>query len=415
MTNKTPIIRLAVAIMAFYSAPLFAQAPGGPLWTPVRWAEPVSGVGAGCTDPGCGTRAANCTVGCGCPVCTRRSTWTSADFLLGWGKGRGLPALVTTSPQGTAQANAGVLGLPTTTILFGNGDVAEGAQGGVRMDFGVWLDEFDSIGVGATVWGFAGDKATYANSSTGNPILARPFFNVTTASQDAFLVAFPGVTTGSINVRATNEILGTDAYFRTNAWNGRGYSIDVFGGYEFMRFDDDLRIQTSSTIIGGGGLPIGSTIDLFDSFDAHNEFHGGVFGIVSDFRYQSWTLSVLAKVGIGNMNQRVSITGRTVTDTGGGPVTTNSGLLTQTSNIGQYSQSKIAYIPEIGLNLGYAVTDYLDLNVGYRFTWWSSVVFSGDAVDLSVDQTQVVARPAYVIRDGEYYLHSLSVGATVRW
>lgn len=402
--------RLLCVLAACSASPLYAQIGAAPRWTPVSWAAPV-----GYTHAGCDARGGPCARGCDCPRCRRWTTWTSADFLLGWGKGRGVPALVTTSPNGTAQAIAGELGQPTTSILFGNGKIGDGAQGGVRLDFGVWLDDVESIGLGATVWGFAGDTVNYANSSTGNPIIARPFFNVDFASQDAFLVAFPGVSTGSINVRATNDILGTDAYLRANAWFGQGYTVDVFGGYEFMRLDDDLRISSSSTVIGGGGLPVGSTIDIFDSFDAHNEFHGGVFGIVGDFHRGCWTLSLLAKVGIGNMNQRVSITGRTVTDTGGGPAVTNEGLLTRSSNIGQYSRSELAVIPEIGVTLGYAVTDYFDVTVGYRFTWWSDVVLSGDAVNLNVSPSQVTAQPTFTFRSAEYYLHSLSVGGTVRW
>ena len=332
------------------------------------------------------------------------------------GRGRFVPALVTTSPDGTAQANAGVLGLPTTSIQFGNTDIGEGTQGGVRLDFGMWLNGDESLGVGATVWGFAGDQVAFSRSSNGSPIIARPFFNVNTSAQDAFLVAFTGVSTGSIDVRATNDILGTDAYLRTNAWVGRGWSLDLIGGYEFMRVDDDVRITSASTITGaGGGLPIGSTIDVVDFFDSRNEFHGGMVGFLAEAHYRCWRLSVLAKLAVGDMRQQIAISGRTVTDTGGGPVTSGNGILAWPSNIGTYTQNKIVYIPEVGVNLSDAVTDYLELTVGYRFTWWSSVAFAGDHIDLNVDPTQTVSSPAFTWQDTEYYLHSMSIGANVRW
>ncbi len=415
--------RCAIALIAATVASrALAQSPPSLQWSPITAVSTqgaLAGVEAYAANAGqacCDQRGCeHYYQGCACPACRRWIAWVSADFLLGWGKGRRVPALVTTSPPGTPQADAGVLGRPATTILFGNGDIGDGSQGGARLDFGTWFDDFESLGAGATVWGFAGDIVGYGNSSDGSTIIARPFFAVDTATQDAFLVAYPGVSRGSISIRATNDILGTDAYLRTNVWVGRGFSVDAFGGYEFMRIDDDLSIQSSSTILGGGGFPVGTTLDILDNFDARNEFHGGVIGVVGDFHYRRLTVSLLAKLAVGNMNQRVTISGRTVVDTGGGPVTSNNGLLTQASNIGTYSRNKTAYIPEFGVTAAYSVNDYLALNVGYRFTWWSNVALATDAVNLNVDQTQVTPNPSFQFRNAEYYMHALSVGATVRW
>ena len=410
--------RLAAIILMLPLSWAVAENGASAMWTPVTMAassawtgNEYAGLGACCQSKACGHYYS----GCACPACRRWVTWVSADFLMGWGRGRAVPALVTTSPPGTPQAVAGVLGQPTTTILFGNEDIGDGFQGGARLDFGMWFDDYESIGVGATVWGFAGDRVGYANSSDGSTIIARPFYDVTTSAQNAFLVAYPGNASGSLTARATNDILGTDAYLRTNVWIGRGFSVDVIGGYEFMRVDDDLRIESSSTVLGGGIYPVGTTIDVFDSFDARNEFHGGVVGIISDFHYRSFTVTLLAKLGVGNMNQRVTIAGQTVVDTGGGPAVTNNGFLTQPSNIGTYSRNKLVYIPELGVNLAYNVNEYLAINVGYRFTWWSSVALSTDAIDVNIDITQLTPQPSFQFRDAEYYIHSLSVGATVRW
>src|SRR5437868_8563481 len=42
--------------------------------------------------------------------------WFSADYLSGWVQPARLPPLVTTSPAGTPLAQAGVLGLPATSV-----------------------------------------------------------------------------------------------------------------------------------------------------------------------------------------------------------------------------------------------------------------------------------------------------------
>ena len=67
--------------------------------------------------------------------------WGSAEYLLGWTRGQLLPPLVTTSPAGTPVGTVGVLGQPTTTILYGNTHVnTEGRDGG-RFELGYWLND----------------------------------------------------------------------------------------------------------------------------------------------------------------------------------------------------------------------------------------------------------------------------------
>src|SRR5262245_8106792 len=54
--------------------------------------------------------------------------WASAEYLLWWTKGDRLPPLLTTSPVGTPLANAGVLGRPGTSVLFGDERVNDDAR-----------------------------------------------------------------------------------------------------------------------------------------------------------------------------------------------------------------------------------------------------------------------------------------------
>lgn len=70
--------------------------------------------------PSCGV--AGCDMGCVIP-CDR---WVSFEYLLWWRKGQNFPALITTSPTGTAQADAGVL--LSATVLFGNETTGEADQ-----------------------------------------------------------------------------------------------------------------------------------------------------------------------------------------------------------------------------------------------------------------------------------------------
>ena len=116
---------------------------------------------------------------CGMPVCSPPGRiWLRADYLMWWTSGMNLPPLVTTSPAGTEIGQAGVLGQPGTTILFGGNTVDTDGRSGVRTTIGMWLDachvwnlEFDYLTLGSR-------GSSFDQTSTGDPILARPFFNL---------------------------------------------------------------------------------------------------------------------------------------------------------------------------------------------------------------------------------------------
>jgi len=221
---------------------------------------------------------------CRCPRCHPRHLWASFDALLWWGKGRTMPTVATTSPVGTPQATAGVL--PGAGILFGNGVVGTRMGAGARADFGIWLDDWETLGLGARVWGLDGDRLSLqAVSPAGTPILARPFFNVVQGQEDAFLVSYPGIINGNLSVSTDSSVIGTEAYLRTNMLSGCDYDLDLMGGYHFVRLDDELSITSNSVSVDpAGAVAIGTTIDVLDVFDARNEFHGGEVGFIGEFR-----------------------------------------------------------------------------------------------------------------------------------
>src|SRR5262249_13779926 len=93
--------------------------------------------------------------GSDCPTCPAGGaargpaggTWAEAEYLLWWMRGASLPPLVTTSPPGTPQSQAGVLGAPGTRVLFGGSDVNDEARSGGRFRLGTWLDDCQRFGL----------------------------------------------------------------------------------------------------------------------------------------------------------------------------------------------------------------------------------------------------------------------------
>ena len=103
--------------------------------------------------------------------------------------------------------------LPGAAVLFGNGSVGNQMAGGARTDFGFWVDECESLGMGAKVWGVDGDRTSFSvESPDGNPYLARPFYNILLDAEDALIVASPGLLAANMNVSTSSSMLGAEAY-----------------------------------------------------------------------------------------------------------------------------------------------------------------------------------------------------------
>ncbi len=322
--------------------------------------------------------------------------WIRGEYLLWTVDGFSTPALVTTSTPGTARDVAGLLGQPTTTVLFGNADLTDQIRPGGRINVGTWFDSCAASGVEATFWALA-DRNTFASfDSTAFPILARPFFNVEPGfeGQDAELAAFPGELEGNISVAAQTRMHGAEILYR-HALSRLPHRVDYLVGYRYTQLDDDLLITDfKRTLTGGGGLAVGTTLSEFDRFQTENQFHGAELGVVTELRHCNWTLELLTKVAVGNTHSRVAIDGSTTVTVPvpGGPadvVTTPSGLLAQQTNIGIYEQNNFSMIPELTLTAGYNVTHNLRAMIGYTFIYWSRVARAGDQIDTDLNLSQL--------------------------
>jgi hypothetical protein len=362
-----------------------------------KWAGPPTSYDDAGQSAACGNRAGArraCESALGCEEDCGRAydcldsggpLWFRGEFLMWWTKSADLPPLVTTSPAGTPQAQAGVLGQTGTSVLFGGEEVDLGVRPGARFTVGYWLSPCEDSGIEATYL-FLGNKALNFNrtSANGVPILARPFFNVETGLQDALLVAFPNVAIDShINVGLSNELQSLDLLSREAIFRQSGQRVDFLFGYRYSRFAERLAIDQAFTAGPGSQvLAEGTVVQASDVFGASNEFHGIELGIAAQTQYCRWSLEGLAKIALGGTRSRVAIDGATtITVPGETPVTTQGGLLAQPTNIGRFSQSTFSAIPELGLTLGCNITNRTKATFGYSLLYWSQVARPGDQID----------------------------------
>ena len=343
---------------------------------------------------GSGTTWNDCALGCTYDngACSPNGrVWFRAEYLLWWTKSTEVPTLVTTSPDGTPQPQAGVLGQTGTDVLFSNGAVNPGLRSGGRFNLGYWFcPRCQENGIEASSLFLANRVVGFDVASGGSPILAQPFFNTQTGLQDSLVVAYPGVNTGSVNVTVASALLSSDLVWRHAMVREECYRLDFLAGYRYARFNEDLVSTTSTTSYGdtSGLVPTGTMINATDRFTARNDFNGGELGVATQTDSGRWTLNLLAKAAIGNTRSRVN--GTTVTAVPQQAIVTNTGgLYALPTNIGDYTQNHISVIPELGATLDFRLTGRLKLSFGYTFLYWSRVARPGNLIDPNINPTQL--------------------------
>lgn len=359
-------------------------------------------------------------VGTACPPLVasepREYAWFEAEYLLWWSQGHYVPALVTT---GTV-ASLGVLDSFDTEILYGAQGLNGGSKSGVRLDLGWWLAPEWALEANA-LW-LADRTSTYDVSSTGDPLLARPFMNVVTGAEDSHVVALPGTVTGSLAISSTTRFKGAELLVRRTIHSRSDCRLDaadqyaarwdVLLGYRFNQLDDDLLIQESIELAGP------TTIGLYDSFDSNNDFHGVDMGLNASFQRNRWSLELLAKMALGNTRSRVWIDGATVTTSGGVVDNDPGGMLALTTNMGSYTQNNMAVIPELGVTLGFDITKRFRATFGYTFIYWSNVARAGEQIDRNLNPTYFAnngpaagaVQPEFVFVTSDYWTQGMNFG-----
>ena len=152
---------------------------------------------------------------------------------------------------------------------------------------------------------------------------------------------------------------------------------------------------------------------MLDQFDTRNVFHGGLLGLISEAEGTCWSLTLLAKVGLGSSQETVRVDGTTViTDISGGSNTISGGLLTKDSNMGTHTQDEFTVVPEFNVRYIQHITECVDISLGYTYIYWSKVVQPGDQIDLNIDTRAGASQPAMNMVSDDYWMQSLDFGIT---
>ena len=321
---------------------------------------------------------------------------------------------------------------------------------GYRIRFGGFFGPQRRWGYEAEYFSLGDNTELFTASSdgNGNPILARPFFNVNPLDQsgnlgfpgeeDAELVAYPGLLAGTVAVDSFSKLQSAAGRLKFNlccncgnacgdGCRACGYPrssrLDLLMGYRYYSLDEGLTITTEELTSIDAINP--GTFDIRDTFETRNSFNGGEIGMTWEGTHNRWTLELLMNVAIGATTQEVSISGETTLAPLVAPAETyEGGLLAQRSNIGNYDRSVFTMIPQLNTNLGYYLTPRLRALVGYSLVYWGSVVRPGDQIDLDVNPALLPPEldpflgplhPAFAFHETNCWAQGINVGLDYRW
>ncbi len=360
-----------------------------------HWYDPTCGGGANCS---------SCAPG-GCNKCP---CYLRGEYLMWWLSGDPLPPLVTTSPSGTPPAEAGVLGQPNTSVLFGDSGANTSGRSGARITLGMWLNS--SARFEAEWFVLGGSQTSFNQSSAGDPILAAPFFNLATSAADAYLLAYPGTSEGSISIRDVSFFNGAGAHVMRDfhAYRTANGGFNRFGGlygFRYLGLYEKLTIASTTTAGGGAGT--------FDAFRTTNNFIGGNFGLYAEHYGRRWTLGTIGRLGFGSTVEHATISG----DSCPNSVSYPAGLYAYPSSIGSYGHQAFSVVPQLELKIGYNLSPRWRLVGGYDLIYWSRVARPGQQINTALNPSELSGGTTqqFTLNDGNLLIQGFNGGVELRY
>ncbi len=427
---------------------------GGPVTSgPVTSTPPGESLpGMPATEDGC--FACDGTCGCCdpcCPDCCDKHGcrfYGSAEYLLWALRDQRFPALVTTGARNNPQTG-GFLNDPSTRVLFGGlGEAVHSNEfSGGRFTLGWWCDPCETKGLEFSFF-FLGQKSIHFGATGGSggqfPVLGRPFFDLSQGIEFAEFTALSNLVNGRVDVTSNSRLWGAEVNGRCrwccqdcccDCLDGCAlhFRMDLLYGFRYADLTEQLRINEATVVTNAlvpppppplVNDPVGTQAFISDRFGTRNNFYGGQVGTDINFTIGQWSFDFLGKVALGDTHQVVDIEGNTTKVLPGGVMqTAQGGLLALPSNSGRFTRDRFAVLPELGVKIGYHVTDNLLLTAGYTWMYWSSVVRPGDQIDRVLDARAIPsffqnlnplvamgARPVVPFRSTDFWAQGVSFG-----
>ena len=381
--------------------------------------------------------------------------WIRGEWLYMQIKNQPLPVPLVTQ---SGAESFGIIGNPSTQVIFGGNDVYMHHFTGGRLTAGLTICCEPNFGIEASA--FTTEKETVhfsaASDCNGNPVLARPFFDVCNGVENAIAISFPGAFAGSVTATVASQFWGGDFSFTLGTMRNTWWSATLLAGFKYLEFDEQIQISQFSAVLPGGlaevdGFPVlaPTGIAIVDQFDTRNQFYGGLIGGRLEAHYGRLTFEVTEKFGIGATHQVVGIQGSTtavnppvttpgsvlsntfpslfppVITVGNGMFSFPGGVLATETNSGQHVTTKFSLASDTNVSLRLKLTKSISIIGGYNFIWLKDVVRPGNEIDRNVNQATIPSspafstfvvfprQPAFSFREGNIWAHGTNLGLQI--
>lgn len=371
---------------------------------------------------------ANCGDSSGCG--STRGFYGSLDYLLFNFRDGPAPALIQTVP--TPQVFSQPLPPGAALTMYGDG-IRQHAFNGVRAEVGYWFN--NNWAAEVNFFQFEAKNKQFFIASDGEPSIGRHYQDVSNSSNtNTYLIfaqpADPNVanstrTSGFIDASSPMQLWGVELNAKTPGYAVFSERCDYLVGFRYLDLRDGIFISDATTFYDNLGMPT-TTIFGTDRFYATNQFYGVQVGFNSLAELGGgFTFDMTGKLAMGGVQQKVAISGVTIRDDAGVITTTVGHVLTQPSNLGEYSRTRFAFVPELLLKLGYQFGGHFNVSIGYDIMAITSVVRPGAAMDEGVNPNlspilipngnNTDRRPNFNFNGTDFWAQGLTLGFAVNY
>jgi hypothetical protein len=357
-----------------------------------------------------------------------RGFYGSLEYLLFDFRDGPAPALIQHVPNNQVFLNP----LPQNAAITMYGDgIRHHAFDGFRIEAGYWVN--DTWAGEVSFFQFETKNKRFEIASDGDPSIGRYYKDLTNKSNpNTYLIFAEPVdpnnpqstrTSGFINASSPLRLWGAEANVKTPGYAVFSERCDYLVGFRYIDLRDGIFISDGTTFHDGSGLSIFGE----DRFYATNQFYGAQVGFNSEGVLGcGFTFGVTGKMAIGGVQQQIDINGVT-TETVNGVVTKTfpGHVLTQPSNIGTYSRTRFAFVPELILKLGYQFGDHVNVSLGYDIFSITSVVRPGGVIDEGINPNNSpvlipngkldAQRPSFNFHGTDFWAQGITLGIAVNY
>jgi Putative beta barrel porin-7 (BBP7) len=409
--------------------------------------------------------------------------WFDAEYLLWKIKNDSIPQVTVFTPAGIAAfpnpastaTLTGATGTVTTAsqltpvFLQSSSSLPQAVGGdhsGGRFSAGYWFGDDQSVGIEGRVFyleNLAANSAIFTNNNSADTTFTAATGQtntvlVTGGTTTATPIVFLGQANSAALVTSAKQMWGAELNGRCIFLEAAGIQFGGVAGFRYLQFHELLTVNDSTTLTltptdtpvvslatpNGTTIPITSAafnVNSLNSITTYNNFYGAQVGADFNVNIGRFFVDTRGTLGLGVMNQQVNINGSngasltttttptTVvgTATPGTPTTTTQsitqpgGLFAGPSDLGNHGRNRLAFLPELTVKVGYDVTDWFRLFVGFDTLYVSNVVrpslVTGQsstnvtATVAGTTQHLTVNQPSFRFSDTNIWAYGITFGA----